>query len=81
MMLLQRKCRKKMIGIKLQNMEEMQNVIQNTSEISAKESVKQIAQLGRIEKNTHQTATVAEITAATSYGTYQNTKETSALTH
>lgn len=45
----QRKCREKMIGTKLQNMEEMQNVIQNASEISDKESVKQTSQLGRIE--------------------------------
>lgn len=40
-----------MIGIKLLSMEEMQTVIQNASVISAKESVKQTVQLGRIEKN------------------------------
>lgn len=56
-------------------MEEMQSAIKNASEVAAAESVKQTARMKSIDKNTRQTATAAKITAATSYGTYRNTKK------
>lgn len=56
-------------------MEEMQASIQNAAEISAAESIKQTAQMGEIEKNTHQAAQAAKVNAAFSYGTYRNTKK------
>lgn len=58
-----------------QHMEEIQKAIQNASEISAEESVKQTAQMSNIEKNTHQAATAAKMTAANTYGTYRKTKK------
>ena len=57
-------------------MEEMQASIQNASEISAKEAVKQTAYSKEIAKNTHQAATAAK---ATAYNTRQIDKNTRKL--
>ena len=54
-------------------MEEMQAAIQNASEISARESVKQTAIAKQVEKNTHQAATASK---ATAYHTRQIDKNT-----
>lgn len=54
-------------------MEEMQASIQNASEISAREAVKQTAYSQEIAKNTHQAATAAK---ATAYNTRQIDKNT-----
>ena len=56
-------------------MEEMQSAIQNASEVSAIESSKQTAYMKEIEKNTHQTARAAKISAASNVGTYLNTRK------
>jgi hypothetical protein len=56
-----------------QRMEEMQTSIQNASEISAREAVKQTAYSQEIAKSTHQTATAAK---ATAYHTRQIDKNT-----
>lgn len=58
-----------------ERMEEMQHAIKNASEISAIETAKQTSQMQQIEKNTHEAATAAKATAATTYGAYRNLKK------
>lgn len=58
-----------------ERMEEMQMAIKEASEKTAVEAAKQTAQMKTIEKNTHQAATAAKVTAATSYGTYRNVRK------
>lgn len=58
-----------------ERMEEMQMAIKNASEKTAVEAAKQTDHMKNIEKNTHQAATAAKITAATSFGTYRNVKK------
>lgn len=52
-----------------------QEAIQNAVEATAIESAKQSAQLKQIEKNTHQAARAAKMSAAYNMGTYVNTRK------
>lgn len=56
-------------------MEEMQQAIQNASEVTAAESVKQTAYSKDIAKSSHQAATAAKATAYHTRRTAQNTKK------
>ena len=56
-------------------MEEMQNAIKNASELTAVESAKQTKLAQNIERNTHEAATAAKISAAANYATYRNVRD------
>ena len=56
-------------------MEEMQQAIQNASEVAAAESVKQTAYSKDIAKSSHQAATAAKATAFHTHQAARNTKK------